>query len=348
MAFRNQAVTSRYQVQPWHRVCKSSPNIAFPCPALPSRFHVQAWHRVCKSSLNIAFPCPALPSRFHVQAWHRVCKSSPNIAFPCPALTSRLQVQSKHRVSMSSPAIAFPSSAPTLRCQVQPWHPFPSPALTSRFQVQVWRRVSKSRPDIAYRSSPLSSRFQVQPWHRVIKSSPDITFPMPPLTSCFRVHHWHRVSKSSPDIATLTLCDTSYYMVVWGGVGGRGGWVGKIVKYGGMSNDRSSDKKSHKVRFVKLYSNKSVHNCCPKFAEFRLSGILPKSAPIISKVVWSPFASTYETFQEVWNDFHQLPKSAIFKTMDFCFLLKIGLIPTLRNSPQIFTKNPESAWKFIW
>ena len=41
----------------------------------------------------------------------------------------------------------------------------------------------------------------------------------------------------------------SYYMVVWGGVGGRGGGVGKIVKYGGMSNDRSSDKRSHKVRF---------------------------------------------------------------------------------------------------
>ena len=33
-------------------------------------------------------------------------------------------------------------------------------------------------------------------------------------------------------------------------MGGRGGGgVGKIVKYGGMSNDRSSDKKSHKVRF---------------------------------------------------------------------------------------------------
>ena len=32
-------------------------------------------------------------------------------------------------------------------------------------------------------------------------------------------------------------------------MGQRGGGVGKIVKYGGMSNDRSSDKKSHKVRF---------------------------------------------------------------------------------------------------
>ena len=43
----------------------------------------------------------------------------------------------------------------------------------------------------------------------------------------------------------------SYYMVVWGGGGGGGGGggVGKIVKYRGMSNDRSSDKKSHKVRF---------------------------------------------------------------------------------------------------
>ena len=43
--------------------------------------------------------------------------------------------------------------------------------------------------------------------------------------------------------------DLFEYMVVWGGVGGRGGGVGKIVKHGGMSNDRSSDKKSHKVRF---------------------------------------------------------------------------------------------------
>ena len=47
----------------------------------------------------------------------------------------------------------------------------------------------------------------------------------------------------------LTRPFRSYYMDVLGGVGGRGGGVGKIVKYGGMSNDRSSDKKSHKVRF---------------------------------------------------------------------------------------------------
>ena len=40
----------------------------------------------------------------------------------------------------------------------------------------------------------------------------------------------------------LTRPYSTYYMVVWGG-------VGKIVKYGGMSNDRSSDKKSHKVGF---------------------------------------------------------------------------------------------------
>ena len=32
-------------------------------------------------------------------------------------------------------------------------------------------------------------------------------------------------------------------------MGEGGGGVGKIVKYGGMSNDRSSDKRSHKVRF---------------------------------------------------------------------------------------------------
>ena len=42
------------------------------------------------------------------------------------------------------------------------------------------------------------------------------------------------------------------FLVLYGRVrrgGGRWGGVGKIVKYGGMSNDRSSDKKSHKVRF---------------------------------------------------------------------------------------------------
>ena len=53
-------------------------------------------------------------------------------------------------------------------------------------------------------------------------------------------------SRRSPLDRRPKLPPLSYYMVVWGGVGGG---VGKFVKYGGMSNDLSSDKKSHKVRF---------------------------------------------------------------------------------------------------
>ena len=45
----------------------------------------------------------------------------------------------------------------------------------------------------------------------------------------------------------------------------------------------------------------------------------------------------------------QLPKFAIFKTMGYPpgFFFKIGRFGTLRNSPQIFTNNPESSWKSI-
>ena len=49
-----------------------------------------------------------------------------------------------------------------------------------------------------------------------------------------------------------SAAEASSLVVLYGRVrrgGGKGGRVGKIVKYGGMSNDRSSDKKSHKVRF---------------------------------------------------------------------------------------------------
>ena len=49
-----------------------------------------------------------------------------------------------------------------------------------------------------------------------------------------------------------SAAEASSLVVLYGRVrrgGGRGGGVGKIIKYGGMSNDRSSDQKSHKVRF---------------------------------------------------------------------------------------------------
>ena len=50
-------------------------------------------------------------------------------------------------------------------------------------------------------------------------------------------------------------------------------------------------------------------------------------------------------FQVVWNDFRNLPKSAMFKTMGYSpgFLLKIGRFRTLSNSPQIFPNKLESS-----
>ena len=86
-----------------------------------------------------------------------------------------------------------------------------------------------------------------------------------------------------------------------------------------------------------------------KSAQFRPFGIHPKSSPTVQKVVGNPFASTLKVFQGVWNDYRHLPISAIFKTMGYSpgFLVKIGPIPTIRNSPQIFTNSPESSWKSI-
>ena len=49
-----------------------------------------------------------------------------------------------------------------------------------------------------------------------------------------------------------SAAEVSFLVVLYGRLrrgGGKGGGVGKIVKYGGISNDRSPDKKSHKVRF---------------------------------------------------------------------------------------------------
>ena len=88
---------------------------------------------------------------------------------------------------------------------------------------------------------------------------------------------------------------------------------------------------------------------CSKSVDFGPFQIHPKSSPTITKVVGNLFASTQQTFQEVWNDFRHLPKSAMFKTMGYSpgFLLKIGRFRTLSNSPQIFTNNLESSYKYI-
>ena len=88
---------------------------------------------------------------------------------------------------------------------------------------------------------------------------------------------------------------------------------------------------------------------CSKSVDFGPLRIHPKSSPTISKVVTNIFASKQEAFQEVWNDFRHLPKSAMFKTMGYSpgFLLKIGRFRTLANSPKILPTNPESTQNAI-
>ena len=74
---------------------------------------------------------------------------------------------------------------------------------------------------------------------------------------------------------------------------------------------------------------------CSKSAKFRLFRIHPKSTQRVTKAVKNQFMRALEPFQTVWSDFQDLPKSAMFKTMGYSpgFLLKIGQISTLPNSP---------------
>ena len=77
--------------------------------------------------------------------------------------------------------------------------------------------------------------------------------------------------------------------------------------------------------------------------------ILTDSLQTSPKTVRNPFASMQATFQKVWDDFQNLPKSALFKTMGYSpgFLLKIGQFRTLANSHGIFTKKPKNSHKSI-
>ena len=74
---------------------------------------------------------------------------------------------------------------------------------------------------------------------------------------------------------------------------------------------------------------------CSKSAKLPLLQIHPKLTQRVAKAVKNPFMRALEPFQRVWSDFQDLPKSAMFKTMGYSpgFLLKIGQISTLPNSP---------------
>ena len=65
--------------------------------------------------------------------------------------------------------------------------------------------------------------------------------------------------------------------------------------------------------------------------------------------VRNQFRGVLEVFQRVCSDFQNLPKSSMFKSVDYSpgFLLKNGQFPTLRNSPQIDTNSPARSQKSI-
>ena len=88
---------------------------------------------------------------------------------------------------------------------------------------------------------------------------------------------------------------------------------------------------------------------CSKSVDFGHLRILTESLPTCSKIVGNPLSSMMATFQRVWDDFSNLPKSALFKTMGYSpgFLLKIGRFRTLANSHGIFTNKRKNSQKSI-
>ena len=86
---------------------------------------------------------------------------------------------------------------------------------------------------------------------------------------------------------------------------------------------------------------------CSKTAKLRPSRIHPRSTQKVAQRVRNHFRIVQETFQRVWSDFQDLPKSAIFKTMGYSpgFLLKTCQISTLSNSPEIDTDSRAKSQK---
>ena len=84
---------------------------------------------------------------------------------------------------------------------------------------------------------------------------------------------------------------------------------------------------------------------CSKSVDFRPSRIHSKSTKTVPERVRNPFSTAQESFQEVWNDFQDFPKSAMFKTMGYSpgVLLKISRFPTLANSPEIDKNSPRTS-----
>ena len=86
---------------------------------------------------------------------------------------------------------------------------------------------------------------------------------------------------------------------------------------------------------------------CSKAANIGHLRIQPKSTQTVAQGVRNHFRRVQETFQRVWRDFEDLPKSVVFKTMCYSpgFLLKNGQFSTLANCPPIETNSSAGSQK---
>ena len=72
---------------------------------------------------------------------------------------------------------------------------------------------------------------------------------------------------------------------------------------------------------------------CSKSAKFRHLRINPKSTQTVAEAFANHFRTVLKAFQSVWRDFQDFTKSAMFKTMGYSPLFKIGQFSTLANLP---------------
>ena len=86
---------------------------------------------------------------------------------------------------------------------------------------------------------------------------------------------------------------------------------------------------------------------CSKAANFGPLRIQPKSTQTVAQGVRNHFRRVQETFQRVWRDFEDLPKSVVFKSMGYSpgFLLKNGQFSTLAKCPAIDTNSSAGSQK---
>ena len=98
-----------------------------------------------------------------------------------------------------------------------------------------------------------------------------------------------------------------------------------------------------------------IRSISPDFGPLK---IVSKSSRTTSLSLIIAFTTMWETFYEVWDCFHDWPKSAMFKTMGYSLglLLNIARFRTLENCIEIFTNHLQNSnhciykplWDVLW